>query len=254
MNDARRQRQIEDAVIAWIKQHFDSVADVLEITTDAMWDERTANKNLPRWVRTVGLRLKDTLFAPVSGALGEVNFTPYRTGYAVGVMEWGAARLREVAKTPVKGGKKLSPRANRKISKIVESFFLRGGEMTRAELNRSEFIPPDFKAHVRKVQRESVINASDFHRGLSDGLRGVGPDAPEDRSDLATDIYVMMAFFWRDVEKFHSVTQLHNWLRIALPVTVREGDRDRIAKICQRIGLTFRERGRPKKSDGVDPG
>jgi hypothetical protein len=147
---------------------------------------------------------------------------------------------------------RLSAGANRKIGKISEDFFLRGGLMTRLELRRSQFFPPDFKAYLRKLERESCAKASEYHRGLADGLNGVGKDSPKDQSDNATEIYFLTAMFWRTVAKFSSVTEYHSWLQLMLgSPKVRVEDRERIAKICQRIGLRFRKRGRPKNKTVV---
>ena len=59
------------------------------------------------------------------------------------------------------------------------------------------------------------------------------------------EIYVFMFIYWRLIERMGSVRELHETL-VAVMGT-RIGDQKRIEKICQRIGLTFRKVGRPKK-------
>jgi hypothetical protein len=60
------------------------------------------------------------------------------------------------------------------------------------------------------------------------------------------EIYVFMLMFWRLIERMDSVRQLHEAL-VKVFGANRMGDQKRIEKICQRIGLSFRKPGRPKK-------
>jgi hypothetical protein len=73
--------------------------------------------------------------------------------------------------------------------------------------------------------------------------------------DLATEttmgvgerIAYVMILLWRPISKFESVAQLHQLLSTAakskgIVITLK-----RIEKLCQRIGLKFKGRGRPKR-------
>jgi hypothetical protein len=53
--------------------------------------------------------------------------------------------------------------------------------------------------------------------------------------------------FWQLVERMESVRQLHEVL-VKLMSANRIGGQKRIEKICQRMGLSFRPVGRPKKT------
>jgi hypothetical protein len=150
-----------------------------------------------------------------------------------------SAELKEVLRKV-----KLSTRGNRKLGKLVESFLLRGGFITRAELRQSRFIPPEFKSYAAKLERRSLRDAEEFHRGMADGLRGVGHGVEGDRSNLATDIHFALAMWWRVVVRFKSVTELHAWL-VRMMGAQQVGEKKRIEKICERIGLTLKEPGRP---------
>jgi hypothetical protein len=72
--------------------------------------------------------------------------------------------------------------------------------------------------------------------------------------DLATErtmgvgerIAYVMIVFWREISKFESVAELHHLLSAAtqpmgIVITLK-----RIEKLCQRIGLKYKGRGRPK--------
>jgi hypothetical protein len=242
-------REAEDKLIEAVSKWIDGWSDLLELTTDLTWGERTTPDDLPSWVRKVASKLAGTLFAPVTTALDELEFSPYRVGYAMGIMQWGNSEMS--AKPSPELEKilrrvKISPRAKRKVSKLFEQFFLRAG-LTPAELRRSRFIPPDFKSYLAKVERGTLKDVREFHRGMVDGLEGVGKGVSRDQSNLATDIYLALAMWWRIVISYTSVTELHQWLTRILGEQ-RVGDRKRVEKICERIGLRFREPGRPPKN------
>jgi hypothetical protein len=60
------------------------------------------------------------------------------------------------------------------------------------------------------------------------------------------EIYLFMLLYWRSVQGMRSVRGLHESL-VKIFGANRVGEEKRIEKICQRIGLTFRKAGRPKK-------
>jgi hypothetical protein len=73
--------------------------------------------------------------------------------------------------------------------------------------------------------------------------------------DLATEramgvgeiIAFVMISFWKHVEKFQSVAQLHRFLQAACKPSGIVITLKRVEKLCQRIGLRFKGRGRPRK-------
>ena len=60
------------------------------------------------------------------------------------------------------------------------------------------------------------------------------------------EIYVFMLIFWKAIDRLNSVRDLHELL-VKVFGAGRIGDQKRIEKICQRIGLSFRKAGRPRK-------
>ena len=60
------------------------------------------------------------------------------------------------------------------------------------------------------------------------------------------EIYVFMLLHWPLIERMNSVRKLHEVL-VKVIGAPRVGEQKRIEKICQRIGLSFRKPGRPKK-------
>lgn len=244
----------EEQVIRVWSEWLDCVYDLVCLTTDTMWNKSTADREIPSWVRRAAHRLANTQLFPATKALDELKLTPFRVGYAFGIMGWGEKRticefVAAEKKLTVK--RKLSPKTKKNLMRVFENFFLRSGLMNRNELRRSEFIPRNLKNYISKLDRETTERIAEFHRGASDGYRGLGINAPNDRSNLASDVYLALVICWRGVARMESVTELHVWLcRILGPQKV--GERDRVRKICQRIGLKFRERGRPR-TNGTPP-
>ena len=64
--------------------------------------------------------------------------------------------------------------------------------------------------------------------------------------------YVML-LFWRDISKFESVAQLYHLLSEASKPMGIEITLKRVEKLCQRIGLKFKSRGRPKRKIQTNP-
>ncbi len=66
-------------------------------------------------------------------------------------------------------------------------------------------------------------------------------------------IAYVMIFHWKHISKLESIGQLHRILEVAgqqmgVVITLK-----RVEKLCQRIGLKFRRRGRPKKKIQTKP-
>ncbi len=79
----------------------------------------------------------------------------------------------------------------------------------------------------------------------------IGPDdlSTERRIGVGERIAYVMAAFWRHIAGFESVAELHRFLSAAakpmgLTITLK-----RVERLCSRIGLKFRDRGRPKKKN-----
>lgn len=205
--------------------------------------------DVPAWVRQVHERLESSLYAPVNSALSTGDMTPYRAGYALGLTFW--ARERFSVKVPpelqaVRKGLRLSKAGRRLVRERWLAFLLRAGVL---EKRRSRYVP-GLSQPIRRIEKiadkYSAKESSEYHRGYSDGLRGIGQDAPGDRSTLATEIHFALMIWWRFVARLDSVAALHSWLsRVLSPSKV--GELKRVEKITQRLGLRFRSKGRPKK-------
>ncbi len=100
------------------------------------------------------------------------------------------------------------------------------------------------------LAQSSHEEASAFFRGFSKGIARKGMDkfSPV-RSTTATEIYQKLFCCWGEVSQLKSVSELRSLL---IQTGVKEQmlrDPKRLEKICERIGLKLRGRGRPRKSD-----
>ena len=88
---------------------------------------------------------------------------------------------------------------------------------------------------------------TDFLLGFSDAFsRKPRTFKLGNTGNTTAEIYVFMLSFWQAIENLDSVRQLHEVL-VKVFGASRIGEQKRIEKICQRMGLIFRKRGRPKK-------
>jgi len=209
----------------------------------------------PGWVKNCVARLDHTIFAPVQANLPEAVPTPYRVGYAFGLMKWGTGGLTGKIPREVRLAVKkirLSKKARRQVVRLWQDFLISAQILTRKNGRLQPAYLREINLAARAAQKYTGPDESEFHRGVATGLRGLGRDVPGDRSTDATNIHLLLVLWWRFVVRFESVTQLHAWLtRIFGPALA--GDRKRTEKICQRIKLRFRERGRPRKNPTPAP-
>lgn len=240
---------IEEAHLATIKLWLDSMRDWLAFVSRD--DELiVVDSKAPLWVEVCAKRIDTTLLAPVTAVLGgDSTLTPYRLGYALGLMKWGNSRINSKVPPELKAavrGIRLAKKARRKLVRMCEDFFISVQILVRRNGKLKDYAHREL-SHAKRLSRKYTgRDESDFHRGLSDGLRGVGRDVPGDRSTDATDVYLLLVMWWRFVVRFASVSQFHIFVVRCLG-PLRAGDKKRTEKICQRIGLRFRGRGRPRK-------
>ena len=110
-----------------------------------------------------------------------------------------------------------------------------------------------FKRFINEVAIEArsrpYPEASAFAEGFGKG-NVIKPNdlASEGKIGVGERIAWVMNMFWPAISKFESVAELHKLLSAAAKPMGIEITLKRIEKLCQRIGLKFKGRGRPKKS------
>jgi hypothetical protein len=113
-----------------------------------------------------------------------------------------------------------------------------------------QFIADTLDAATRRPYPESSAFLHAFGKA-----NVIKPDdlASERRVGVGERIAYVMVLLWRPISKFESVGQLHRCLaRAAEPmgivITLK-----RVEKLCYRIGLKFKGRGRPKRKIQTNP-
>lgn len=242
--------EAEQAHLATLTLWLDSMRDWFALILRDEDPVLVLSPDVPPWVLVCAQRLDRSIFAQPNAVLAVPGLSPYAAGYALGLMRWGAFSFKARAPREVRAAIKkirLSKKARRRFVRMWQDFLIDVQILVRKHGRLRSNFARELRALARITGRYSGHDESEFHRGLSAGLHGLGPDSPGDRSNDATEVYLLLVIWWRFVVRFDSVTVLHAWLTRTLG-PARAGERKRTEKICQRIGLRFRERGRPRKN------
>lgn len=84
-----------------------------------------------------------------------------------------------------------------------------------------------------------------YRLALNRGLEMLDPA----KITVEEKIVQILFLYWRAFARLKSVSEVH---KVLAAIFIKQGvviSRDRIAKLCRRIGLRYRGRGRPRKSD-----
>jgi hypothetical protein len=203
-------------------------------------------ENCPNWVSRLeedfvlathrGASLKDaTKLTPmrVGGFLG------YQCAYAVWMRDWFDDKVDSALKDP----------ENSKKSALTKEEYEEALKMWQRWSDWYRALQRLAGRALKSCVYQSYADMSAFLGAFSSGFSkkpnvgaGVG-----DFGSTSFEIYHFMLWHWRAVERLDSVRALHDLLRRVVG-EFRTGDLKRIEKICQRIGLHYRKRGRPKTS------
>lgn len=242
-----RLSEYELKIIEGLKLWLQGIEDMSNLSTDRMWNEKTADPAIPDWVRNAQARLDETVFSSYSEHLGELKLSPRSAGFAKGALRAGVEKMNapvtEVQKQASRRVR-LSPKAKRKLNQVVNDFLIRVGYIEVKDSNWIDYFPRRAVRYFNKIENGSSAQQIEFKEAEIVGLKAadIGKQACSD----ATEIYLLLVMFWRIVVRFESVTQLHLWLgRFLGP---RVGEKKRVEKICERIGLSLTTRGRPRKN------
>lgn len=210
----------------------------------------------PDWVKRVEREVASALF-PVAKDIELDGFTPRRMGLLLGqncanavwLMEWFAEKRREEeARTTTGGGNPASG----------ESPVLDGRLQAQADRDVMLIVTKWYPG-MRRLAKLSLCSAvdrtyeemSEFLLGFADGFgRKPGRMGFSEFGSSALEIYVLLLMTWKLVTRFGSVRELHAFL-VKVLGSHRTGDLKRLEKICQRMGLSYRKPGRPRKAPEI---
>jgi len=197
----------------------------------------------PLWVKAISREIIGT-FWPVAKLKGESPWTPGEVGAALGhklaffrgIEDAPPLKLPEDWDSPnldKEFERRWEEWARGLISAWIETEIAIGNALVLAAKQPHHEAARFFAAFAKAYQKKPVdLALSNFHRD-------------------STKVYMLMFIHWRWVEKMGSVAELHRGLGRLLG-THLVGDVKRIEKLCQRIGLRFRSRGRPSKKRNSD--
>jgi hypothetical protein len=195
----------------------------------------------PNWVENVEREMSLVMLPAAKLRDADYVVTPRRMGAVIGhgcemavrLMEWSGSKAQKA------GGAVAAPMSEGLVKQVDE-------------LNRAF---DAWYVAVRRLAKLSLCacvdqpyeDMRDFLAGYADGFaRKSQTDKPGEMGSTTFEIYLYMIFAWPAIARLSSVRQLHEVL-IKIFGASRIGDQKRVEKICQRIGLSFRKPGRPKK-------
>jgi hypothetical protein len=195
-------------------------------------DEKT-----PSWVQAVEKQFALVMLPAAKLKKGQ-DITPKRLGAVVGhqcaiavwMMEWFNAEEKQKELEKIKVDKPVEDDSTAQYD--FEKWYL--GMVRLAK-----------KALCSSVN-QTYDDMSDFLIGYAEGFRRK-PRTLQigDIGNTTFEIYVFMLMYWQLIETFSSVAHFHLVL-VKMFGVQRVGDLKRVEKICERVGLTFREPGRPR--------
>ncbi|MBI5395931.1 MAG: hypothetical protein HZA91_11595 [Verrucomicrobia bacterium] len=95
---------------------------------------------------------------------------------------------------------------------------------------------------------QPVADVADFYRGFAYGIECQRKWSTSGGAPNPTwRVYMTLWQNWQRVERMASTTELCDWLTAQLDGNIVGSDPRRIQKICERIGLKLRARGRPSR-------
>jgi hypothetical protein len=188
---------------------------------------------LPEWVQRLSREVVRTLFPEAKFEVSP-EWTARELGAVIGHQLAFCHALSDLPKLPVsRSFRKLDKKVRVKTMKQIKRF----AKCRTLAVERS----------LALASRQSYAEAAEFFTAFTRALNRKPSDAAASNFHRTnTKVYWMMLVGWRSVERLRSVRELQQGLCKYLEPHV-VGDIKRIEKMCQRLGLHFGRRGRPRK-------
>jgi hypothetical protein len=221
----------------WLRRLAD---EYIKLETSCPAPNFLPDEGCPKWVENLEREVGATMF-PVARLKEKFELTPRRLGAIIGhqcvmgvwLMDWLAEQLKKPA---VVDNDKVTPEQ------------LEQGEEFLIKLVN------DWYPALRRLAKRALVSCVDQqYDDMKDFLlayasafacKPVG-NRVSNWGSSAFETYNFLLLYWRVVERLDSVHHLHQLL--VKIFGSRAGDLKRTEKICQRIGLSYRKPGRPKK-------
>jgi len=205
----------------------------MEVAENKLPEPAFLKGEFPTWVQRLGQELMATLF-PAAGLKPGRVWTATEVGALLGhhMAYWHAAA--EMPKITKGKFRKLDHKTAKRLKRQVAAF--------------AEAHEVTIKKSLALAASQAYADSAQFFTAFAEGLNRKPADL--DASNFhrtTTRVYWVLLQGWPSVARVKSVRELQQALcRYLEPHIV--GDVKRIEKMCQRLGLSFGTRGRPRKS------
>jgi len=210
----------------------------------------------PRWVRNVEKEFSVALLPAAKVRDANFEITPKRMGAMIGhicemavwMMEW----LKYISESSVE---KKAPLINKTDEKpLTEEEKKQLKELEESIKAGFEKLSAWYEALRRLAKRTLCLSVDQRYQDMTDFLVGFADGFSRkpksfklgEIGNTTFEIYHYMILNWAQIQRMESVRQFHECL-VKTFGAHRIGEQKRIEKICQRVGLSFRKPGRPKK-------
>lgn len=222
--------------VTWLEEIVARVDRAFKKLPQPVW----LNDDWPTWVQNVGRELSRTFYP--TAKLKFQSWEPGEIGAMLGQQIAYYGSLKEILDVDAEeriDWKKLRLVYGKDIRKRVQTYEKKFDEQFLPDLERA------LKFALGLAIEQEYRPCSKFFAAFGRAIeRRVSSTGEIGRTN--TRIYILLMIAWRSVEKLGSVRELHQCLcRIFGNHPV--GDMKRVEKMCQRLGLHFGPRGRPKK-------
>ncbi len=240
------------ATPAWIKR---LLGEYLRLA-DHFPASLVADEDCPEWVQQVDREVARVMF-PMARLKESDEPTPRRIGAMLGHTCAYAVWMIEGLEAAVE---RQDPRLPAELQALIQAVTLKLDERDlRKGAEALDTLTTKFYPGLRRLAKMGLcwsVNGS--YEEMSEFLLGFANAFAKkprrfglpDVGSPAFKIYVILLWSWRPVQRLESVAQLHRAL-VQVLGPHQAGDLKRLEKICQRIGLSFRKPGRPRKPEKI---
>jgi hypothetical protein len=204
----------------------------------------------PRWVHNVEREFSLVMLPSAKLKEPDYKITPKRMGALLGHMcEMAVWMMQWLSYKTETGEEKTEGSTSKKtLPELTEAQWEKGLETLDSLGDWYDGVRHLAKRALCSCVDQTYEDMTDFLLGYADAFsRKPKTMKVGNLGNPTFEIYVFMLMFWRLVESMKSVREFHEAL-VKVFSANRIGDQKRVEKICQRIGLSFRKVGRPKKT------
>ena len=237
----------------WYERVFDTLdfsqvardAGLLDIETGPAWVLNVARELVQQAMPAVNIRTPKGITArEVGRAAGQICANVYALGETMSPASEAFKKVQAFA--AISGQYRRVPVVQSARKSMLQGYDLLAVVAAIAQRIETTVI----KAFKAALDQDSRVEAAEFFRGFAEGICKPGMTAEPSLvgATTATPIYGRLLVHHTEIEQLKSVRDLRAFLLVRGLSEQVLGDPKRLEKLCERIGLSFRKRGRPKRA------